>query len=77
MSLFYVHLEADNTVLDADGVSLPNLSAAHAYAVRIARELTHNSADFFGRSWSQCTMLVYDEIGTEVLSLPMARFSGD
>jgi hypothetical protein len=54
MPMYYFHLQDDE------------YGAARVHAAGVARELTSNSAGFLKQDWSEWTMSVHDEIGTEV-----------
>jgi hypothetical protein len=71
--MFYFHLTNEQTVGDIDGTDLPNIDAAWAHALAVARELTSHSSGLLGHAWSDLTMSVCDAEGKELFSFPMSR----
>jgi len=61
--------------IDPDPVDLPDASAARAYAVTVARELTFKCDKYLGHRWPAWSILVSDEQGAEILSFPLEPFS--
>ena len=82
MPMYYFNLYDHVEVLDDDGTDLINLAAARDHAARVARELTFKSNGLLEQQWSNWTMKVHNDEGTELFSLamsvplagPLARF---
>jgi hypothetical protein len=74
MPMYYFHLCDDESVMDFDGTDLDDVGAARAHAIGVARELTFNSRGFLKQDWSQWTMTVHDDVGTELFSIAMSDF---
>ena len=74
MPMYYFHLYDDVPILDDDGTDLINLAAARDHAAGVARELTFNSEGLMDELWSNWTMKVHDDAGTELFSLVMSDF---
>ena len=74
MSMYYFHLEDDETIVDSDGTDLIDVGAAREHAVGVARELTANSTGFLDQNWSGWTLRVHDDSGLELFSLAMSDF---
>ena len=71
MPLFFFHLRDDKTLADIDGTDLADVSAARAHAAGVARELMFNSTGLLHQEWSDWTMSVQDDAGTELFSFPL------
>jgi len=74
MPMYYFHLSNDEKVLDVDGTNLADLAAARTHAFGVARELTFKSEGLLDHDWSVWRMLVHDDGGTELFSLPLSDF---
>ena len=61
-------------MLDDDGTDLINFTAARDHAARVARELTFKSNGLLEQQWSNWTMKVHNDEGTELFSLAMSDF---
>jgi hypothetical protein len=72
MPMYYFHLCDDETIVDPDGTDLVDIGAARDHAAGVARELTANSDGFLKQKWSQWTMTVHDDVGTELFSIAMS-----
>jgi hypothetical protein len=74
MPMYHFNLYDHAAVLDDDGTDLINLAAARDHAAGVARELTFNSKGLMEQQWSNWTMRVHDDEGTELFSLAMSDF---
>ena len=74
MPMYYFNLYDHVEVLDDDGTDLINLAAARDHAARVARELTFKSNGLLEQQWSNWTMKVHNDEGTELFSLAMSDF---
>ena len=74
MPMYYFHLSNDEKVLDVDGTNLADLAAARTHAFGVARELTFKSEGLLDHDWSVWRMLVHDDDGIELFSLPLTDF---
>ena len=74
MPMYYFHLSNDEKVLDVDGTNLADLAAARTHAFGVARELTFKSEGLLDQDWSLWRMLVHDDDGVELFSLPLSDF---
>ena len=74
MPRYYFHLSDDHRLLDVDGTDLSDLAAARTHAFGVARELTFKSEGLLDHDWSVWRMLVHDDGGIELFSLPLADF---
>lgn len=72
MPMYYFNLYNHVEVLDDDGTDLINLAAARDHAARVARELTFKSNGLLEQQWSNWTMKVHNDEGTELFSLAMS-----
>ena len=72
--MYYFHLQDDETIIDSDGTELADLNAARVHAAGVARELTSNSGGILKQDWSEWTLSVRDELGTELFSFAMSDF---
>jgi hypothetical protein len=72
--MYYFHLSNDEKVLDVDGTNLADLAAARTHAFGVARELTFKSQGLLDQDWSLWRMLVHDDDGVELFSLPLSDF---
>lgn len=68
MPRFYFHLDDGNLTPDVEGIELPDLASARAYATRFLGELLQGEADRFwvGGQW---TLTVSDASGLSLFSL--------
>jgi len=74
MPMYYFHLSNDDKVTDVDGTDLANVAAARIHAIRVARELTFKSEGLLDHSLAVWRMLVHDDGGIELFSLPLSDF---
>jgi len=74
MPMYYFHLSNDEKVLDVDGTNLVDLAAARTHAFGVARELTFKSEGLLDQDWSVWRLLVHDDGGIELFSLPLSDF---
>jgi len=74
MPMYYFHLSNDEKVLDVDGTNLADPAAARSHAFGVARELTFKSEGLLDHDWSVWRLLVHDDDGTELFSLPLSDF---
>ena len=74
MPMYYFHLSNDEKVVDVDGTNLADPAAARTHAFGVARELTFKSEGLLDHDWSVWRMLVHDDGGTELFSLPLSDF---
>jgi hypothetical protein len=74
MPTYYFHLRDKETIADAFGTDLADVTAARAHAVGVARELMFNSRGILQRRWADWTMLVTDDTGTELFSFTLSDF---
>jgi len=74
MPMYYFHLSNDEKVLDVDGTHLADPAAARSHALGVARELTFKSEGLLDHDWSVWRLLVHDDGGTELFSLPLSDF---
>ena len=72
MPLYYFHLRDHDTVTDVDGTELIDLDAARAHADVVAKELKFKNDEFLDEAWSEWSMHVHDDQGSEVFSFPMS-----
>jgi hypothetical protein len=75
--MFYFHLSNEHAVRDIDGSDLPNIDAAWAHALAVARELTSHSRGMLGHAWSDLTMSACNAEGKELFSFPMSQIVAD
>jgi hypothetical protein len=62
MTQYFFHFVGEGHVyVDRAGQSFSNLISAKAYAARVARELEHDSSDYFG-----CSICIANEQGEEL-----------
>ena len=74
MPMYYFHLSNGEKVLDVDGTNLVDLAAARTHAFGVARELTFKSEGLLDQDWSVWRLLVHDDGGIELFSLPLSDF---
>jgi hypothetical protein len=74
MPMYYFHLSNDKNVLDVDGTDLADVAAARSHAFGVARELTFQSEGLLDQDWSRWRMVVHDDGGIELFSLPLSDF---
>ena len=72
MPRYYFDLVDDVKVHDTQGVSLPNLDAARAYAKTFARELMETKKTLLGEPHGAWTVQVCDGRLQRVLKIPFA-----
>ena len=72
MPMYYFHLRDTDTVVDTEGTELANETAARDHAANVARELTFKSAGMMQRQWSDWTLSVHDDKGTELFSFALS-----
>ena len=73
--MYYFHLQDHETIIDFDGTELVDLNAARVHAAGgVARALTSNSGGILKQDWSEWTLSVRDELGTELFSFAMSGF---
>lgn len=75
MPMYYFHLYNNETIKDADGTELADVTAARAHAIVVARELTFNSSEISDQAWSAWTMRVHDRHDIELFSLLLSDFA--
>jgi hypothetical protein len=73
MPRYYFHPQDDETMTNSDGTELVDLSAARVHAAGVARELT-SSGRILKQDWSEWTLSVRDELGTELFSFAISDF---
>ena len=76
MSLYFFHVTTGTRAFrDPEGVDLPNIRAAHEYALADARDMMRR--DRSGREdWSVWTFEITDEFGRYALTVPFSE-AGD
>jgi hypothetical protein len=74
MPMYYFHLCDDETLKDDNGTDLIDAASARDHAAGVARELTFKSEGMMQQGWSQWTMRVHDQHGTELFSLALSDF---
>ena len=74
MRKYYFDLQVVDSVTDELGAELPDEASAKSHALEVASDLTRNSEEYLGHRWSCWTMLVRDESGRQVFSLPLDSF---
>jgi hypothetical protein len=69
MPMYYFHIRDGGTFeVDPDGTELPDISAAHAEALKVAHELLREVADL-----GQTAMIeIADEHGQTILTMPLS-----
>jgi hypothetical protein len=73
MPMYYFHPQDDETI-ETDGTELVDLNAARVHAAGVARELISNSGGILKQDWSEWTLSVRDELGTELFSFAISDF---
>ena len=71
MGRYFFDLRLVDTIADDEGTELPNAASAKSHSRQVARELTRNSEEYLGHHWSCWTMLIRDESGRHIHSLPV------
>jgi hypothetical protein len=74
MPTYFFHLADKEVIEDPDGTDLADLAEAREHAAEVARELTFRSAGIFQRGWSNWTLRVQDEHGTDLFSLMLSDY---
>jgi hypothetical protein len=72
--LFHFKLTDGSNVEDIEGLELFDLAAARQEAMGLARDLTR--AQILGRDWSNWTVIVADDSGEQILSVPISGNPG-
>jgi hypothetical protein len=73
MPRYYFNLSNKRCVTDPYGTMLHDKNAAMGHALAVARELMFNSTGMLGHRWSAWIMLVKDNEGRNVLTLPFSE----
>jgi hypothetical protein len=69
MPMYYFHIRDGSTFeIDPDGTELPDISAAHAEALKVAHELLREVADL----GQKAVLEIADEHGRTVLTMPLS-----
>ena len=74
MPMYYFSLRDRDTIIDTEGTDLVDVAAAREHATGVARELTFKSDGIMQHDWSNWTMTVNDENGTQVFSFGLSGF---
>ena len=68
MPMYYFHIRDGSTLeVDPDGTELPDISAAHAEALKVAHELLRELPDL-----QKAVIEIADEHGRTVLTMPLS-----
>jgi len=77
MPLYYLHLrDSDGLGKDPDGIELPDLDAAHAEALRAARDMRPLWSDMPPEARNELAFEIADETGKTVLTVPFSEAEG-
>jgi hypothetical protein len=69
MPMYYFHIRDGSSLeSDPDGTELPDISAAHAEALKVAHELLREVADL----GQKAVLEVADENGHTILTMPLS-----
>jgi hypothetical protein len=68
---FNFKLTDGSAVEDIEGLELSDLAAARQEATGLARDLTRGQ--ILGRDWSNWTVVVTDDSGEQILSVPISE----
>jgi hypothetical protein len=73
MPRYYFDLVDDKTVLDHQGINLPNLDEARKYANTFARELMETKSELLGESVYAWSVRVSNGSFQKVLTIPFSK----